>query len=198
MVGPAIERQMFPIELIAADHVARYKFALDSIDKINQGQMRVLDASCGCGYGSWILSHGHLVCGVDIHEPAIEYARINYSGPKYICGDILKKPWKSMFDVAVSFETIEHLKEPLKALKYFRQSADYLFCSVPNEEVLPFKAEMFAGEEFPHIRHYTPIEFAELLDEAGWTVLSMQCQKDQRDHSVVYGTDGRFLIYTCV
>lgn len=186
-----MERQLGTIDQIREDHVFRYKFALDGL------KGKILDAACGCGYGSWILSHGNEVTGVDIEPSAIEYARLNYSGPKYILGDIQKKPWKGKFDAAVSFETLEHLAEPVKVLKHFRQSADTLIASVPNEDVTPFKPENFANDVYPHLRHYTPTQFAELLDLGGWTVLSMHCQT-HKQAEVTYGTDGMFLVYVCV
>jgi len=192
-------RQYGKLDEIRADHLNRYKFALQRVKQVDVNpRFRVLDAACGCGYGSSILNELGRVVGVDISQDAIDYARKNYHGPGYVLGSILEKPWCGVFDVLTSFETIEHLKEPEKALKLFRDSVDGLFfVSVPNESVNPFNADDFAGDEYPHQRHYTPDELDELLSAADFKVIERYCQKDKRPGVVEPGTDGRFLVYVC-
>ena len=93
------------------------------------------------------------------------------------------------------FETIEHLPEPLKVLKLFRQSLDgLLIISTPNEEKYPFDRDAFAKDHYPHLRHYTADEFEHLLNEGGFVVKSTHCQTPKE---VVTGTDGKFLIFVC-
>lgn len=187
-------RQYGQLEEIRKDHVNRYNFAANLIPK----QSRVLDAAGGCGYGSKIIhDSGSRVCGVDISRDAIAYAEANYSGPGYIVGSILDKPWVGVFDAIVSFETIEHLAEPEKALKLFRDSVDGLFiCSVPNEKLYPFAAENFAGDEYPHLRHYTPRELDSALESADFKILDRLCQRTKKSE-VEEGVDGMFLVYVC-
>lgn len=187
-------RQWGTLDQIRKDHVARYEFAARQIKR----QSRVLDAACGCGYGSWIIQNaGNRVVGVDISRDAIKYAEEHYHGPGYLLGSILDKPWVGWFDALVSFETIEHIAEPEKALKLFRESVDGVFiCSVPNENLYPFNAEKFAGDEYPHLRHYTPDEFAALLMAADFKIQSLNCQKSKTS-DVEPGTDGMFLVFTC-
>lgn len=72
--------------------------------------------------------------------------------------------------------------------------APLIIASVPNEERYPFSAERFAGDKYPHKRHYTPDQFHSLLNDAGFVVESRWCQKDKQGE-VVKGTDGIFLIY---
>jgi 2-polyprenyl-3-methyl-5-hydroxy-6-metoxy-1,4-benzoquinol methylase len=178
---------------IKKDHVNRYRFA----EKYVTG--RVLDAACGCGYGSKILLENAVeVVGVDYSLEAIEWAREFFRGPHFIRGKIEESPWTGQFETVVSLETLEHLKNPEEALKAFRRSCiGTLIASVPNENLYPFKAEVFANDESPHFRHYRPEEFQDLLEWSGFKVVGRFCQVSKQDPEVVKGTDGRYLVYIC-
>ena len=183
-------RQYGALDEIRRDHVLRYRFAASRIQK----GAEVLDIACGCGYGSKILHDARLkITGIDISQDAIEYAAKNYPGPCYLqakaedLGDL-------SFDAVVSFETLEHLKEPERLLA--KTKTDLLIASVPNEEKYPFWADRFAGDEYPHQRHYTPAQFHELLDNANYSVLEWFTQKDKKG-DITPGMDGLFLIAIC-
>lgn len=76
----------------------------------------VIDAACGCGYGSHIISQNPdvtSVLGVDIDPETIQYANYQYQSDKvnFECSEIgLLHPPKA--DILVSIETIEHLDHP--------------------------------------------------------------------------------------
>lgn len=100
---------------IVAAHLKRYAFARP----LCAGK-RVLDAACGVGYGSAYLGEqAATVLGVDVSEEAVAYARQRYGSPSvaFELGDVtaLALPDAS-FDVACSFETIEHVDDPARAL----------------------------------------------------------------------------------
>jgi len=190
-----LERQWSTtLDGIRKDHVERYRFAATKLARYD----RVLDAACGCGYGSSILQDaGCIVDGIDAHPGAITFAEESYPGPTYRIGKIEAGVFpRKHYDAIVSFETIEHLRDPLHALQVFRERADRLIVSTPNEELYPFTAQNFAGEEYPHIRHYTPAEFVDLLASAGFVAESKHCQKTKQS-SVEDGTEGMFLVYVC-
>lgn len=103
------------------DHLTRYNFAI----KYCKGK-KVLDASCGSGYGTEILK----AYGVDNSREAIEYAKENYKGEFEVCD--LNKDFPDMnFDVCVSFETIEHLENPDIFLKNVSKHCKHFICSIP-------------------------------------------------------------------
>lgn len=183
------ERQQAPeLSGIHPGHLERYFFAA----KIVSGN--VLDAACGCGYGSQILQNsGSFVTGIDLEQEAIDYARLHYPGPEYITADVTK--YKGSYNWVVCFENIEHLKDPLPALKNFRQSRG-LLVSTPNEELYPFAKWRGFNDKYPHFRHYRPEELDELLKEAGWEVVERYAQQDKAS-PVTKGTYGKFLIYVC-
>jgi ubiquinone/menaquinone biosynthesis C-methylase UbiE len=118
------------------EHYARYTFASNFCkDKI------VLDVACGVGYGShYLIKNGaKRVIGVDISKDAITYAKVHYADPKieFIEGDAAKLPFSdNFFDLIVSFETIEHVREYEKYLsecKRVLKEGGVFICSSPNK-----------------------------------------------------------------
>lgn len=176
---------------IRTDHVRRYEFA----SRYCSG--RVLDAACGCGYGSRIIRDiGKDVVGIDASDDAIRWAKENFSGPEFITGKIENAPWEGKFQTIVSLETLEHLGEHslLESLKAFRETLNgMVIASVPNEVRYPFDASRFAHDEYPHIRHYTPDEFEQLL--SGFFKVTGRFCQDRITGEIFPGVNGDFLIY---
>jgi cyclopropane fatty-acyl-phospholipid synthase-like methyltransferase len=178
---------------IRSDHVNRYKFAIEQL----RDEYFILDAACGCGYGSWMLhQNGKDVTGIDIGRDAIKFARKHWEGPRYIEADLQTCNLKGKYDAIVSFETLEHLPKAKETLRKFRDVGDLLIASVPNEERYPFDPVKFAKDTYPHIRHYAPGEFTLLLQSADFEVMECWTQKDKYSE-VTKGNDGMFLIYVC-
>lgn len=91
------------------EHINRYMFS-----RAICYRKTVLDAACGCGYGSALLAEtAKQVVGVDIEKKAIDYAKKYFfrTNVQFICSDILQYNPAKNFDVVVSFETIEHVPD---------------------------------------------------------------------------------------
>ena len=93
------------------EHWHRYHFA----SRWAAGR-RVLDVACGEGYGSALLArHAANVVGIDIAQEAIDHARHAYAGVANL--EFKRAPCTSLpladhaVDLAVSFETLEHIEE---------------------------------------------------------------------------------------
>lgn len=109
------------------EHLIRYGYSLHYCYNKN-----VLDAACGSGYGSKIIqSMAKNVGGLDIDEQIIQYARKKYSGIHFFVCDLEKDFPNKFYDVIVSFETIEHLKNPNYFLKKVSESCDKFIFSIP-------------------------------------------------------------------
>jgi len=92
---------------ISYEHWHRYLLASTHING-----MSVLDIACGEGYGAHLLAEkAKKVVGIDINKESIEHANKKYqkSNLKFQIGSAEKIPvaGKHLFDVVVSFETIE-------------------------------------------------------------------------------------------
>lgn len=174
---------------IRADHVGRYEWACDRIFGT------VLDASCGCGYGSAILSDvARRVVGVDRDAEAIRYARLNWrrDNVEYRQADVFDAP-EGPFDAVCSFETVEHVEDDVGLLRSFSTVSRRLLISVPNEDVIPFSPARFPF----HVRHYTPLQFISTLNSAGWHALQVWTQADAFTRAPTVGVDGRTLVAVC-
>jgi SAM-dependent methyltransferase len=172
---------------VRADHRHRYEWA----GKRLSGKL-VLDAACGCGYGSAILArYGCRVIGIDNSETAITFAEKAWNRPKvhFRHGDLqyLELP---RVDAAVSFETIEHLENPKLFLRELTLcGVRRLIVSVPNEDEFPHAK---SGNRF-HFRHYTAGDLSELLVSCGWGVVAWYGQADKQAR-VTEGAKGRTII----
>jgi len=102
---------------------------------------RTLDAACGEGYGSAMLSaSADSVEGVDISEQAIGHARQRYGhlpGLEFQVANCTTLPFgDNEFDRVVSFETLEHLAEHDELLAEFKRvlkPEGFLILSSPDK-----------------------------------------------------------------
>jgi len=91
------------------EHVYRYAFAAEFV-----GGKSVLDIACGEGYGAAALQKAGAarVIGVDVSELACSHVRNKY-GLETRAGSAEQVPLPdNSVDVVVSFETIEHVRNP--------------------------------------------------------------------------------------
>jgi 2-polyprenyl-3-methyl-5-hydroxy-6-metoxy-1,4-benzoquinol methylase len=144
--------------VIYDEHLVRYQLAANTVkDK------KVLDIACGSGYGSEILAKAGAakVVAVDVDEAALKEAENSYGSQtiEFKLGDAENiKEADEIFDIIVSFETIEHLKNPekyLAELSRVLKKEGIAFISTPNREVFgqknPYHLHEFARTEFEAI-----------------------------------------------
>ncbi len=124
--------------LMHYEHLSRYFFATQfCTDKY------VLDVASGEGYGTFMLSKcAKKVVGVDIDESAVNHAKSKYNVQNidFILASATDIPIRDdhIFDVIVSFETIEHIHEQEKMLFEIKRllKEDGIFVvSTPNKVV---------------------------------------------------------------
>ena len=184
----------------APDHLARYRWAA------RRAEGPILDAGCGSGYGTSILNAMFdMSYGLDVEQEALLFGAKHFPGPKYGRADIQsRKVFKDAgeeFNSITCFEVLEHLPHPDRALANFYKilkPEGRLYCSVPNEDYYPFRAETFKGEKYPHLRHYKPGEFIDLLAGAGFMKIGINCQKAKQEPEVIPGDNGRYLVCVAI
>jgi ubiquinone/menaquinone biosynthesis C-methylase UbiE len=128
------------------EHVYRYAFA----SRFVAGK-RVLDIACGEGYGAAALHKAGAasVIGVDISESVCSHARTKYGlDARQGAAEHIPLPDQSV-DVIVSFETIEHVRDPHRFLDECARvlaPGGRLVISTPNKGIYTF----VGGVKNPH------------------------------------------------
>lgn len=117
-----IPELMSPMNMLLLEHIARYQFALPYVK-----EGRVLDISCGSGFGTQFVAKKakHIIeqiVGIDIDQETIQYAKGRYHHPKaafkqYDAVDVQLAQKLGQFDLILSFETIEHIANEQQFLK---------------------------------------------------------------------------------
>ncbi|WP_028785190.1 class I SAM-dependent methyltransferase [Thalassobacillus devorans] len=168
-----IPEYMKPSNRMLLEHMARYQFAMP----YTKG--RVLDLSCGAGYGTHMIAKERKkevneVIGVDIDPAIIEYAKATYYHPKtsYKVMDAVdpELPEKlGTFDTIVSFETYEHIEDEEQLLaNYYNllKEGGTLVVSTPfgqgrgKPSSSPFHIHQLKPEEFQDLfTDYSSKEF---------------------------------------
>lgn len=188
------ERQMITsVDQSRPDHTMRYRLAIEVLRQ-NGLNHRVLDAGCGVGYGSNMMSEfiDEITC-VDISPEAYDYFKKYFSKPNidYLNQSILDLDRNQRFDAIVCFEFIEHVTFSEEAVKLFGQLSDVLIISSPNELVRPWAMPPINPY---HVRHYTPDELEDLLALGGFKVQSWYCQMSGGQPEIHEGNQGKFMI----
>ncbi|CAM2818009.1 class I SAM-dependent methyltransferase [Rariglobus hedericola] len=154
---PVAALQRYPLEALKAErdlhmdmtresgrradaHIARYIMARRYLPS----EGLVLDAACGLGYGSAVLGCDHRgvqIIGLDNSDYAVAYGRAcfqpSHPNLRFEAGDVcdLSRFADASVDLVVSFETVEHLREPehfLGEINRVLKPGGRFVCSVPN------------------------------------------------------------------
>jgi len=145
------------------EHLSRYFFASKFVaSKI------VLDVACGTGYGTDLISKtADIAIGVDVSREALAYAKKHYgkkTNTAFVLSDACYLPFRAnVFDVAVSFETIEHIDNPelfLQQVACVLKLHRPLIISTPNSQASPRRE---TPQNPFHLREFNIKEFARLL-----------------------------------
>lgn len=160
------------------EHIARYEFALQFIKSGD----KVLDIACGTGYGSALIveqKEGVEVWAGDISQAAIESAKQSYTNQAQLHFQVMDAQGRlpftnNWFDVVISFETIEHLKNCklfLDELKRVLKQGGKLVLSTPNRRA----TKRLAIKNPFHIKEFELKELKQLL--SGWVKVEFYGQR---------------------
>lgn len=193
------------------EHFIRYIFARQFVkDKV------VLDAACGEGYGSNILSiDSKEVYGIDISDEAIEEANKKYNDKniKYIKSDIAKMVFEDKkFDIVISFETIEHINETLQErfleeVKRVLKNDGILIISTPNKKVYSdkynyhneFHEKEFYRDEFISFlqKYFVNVELCDQYCELVNIIKNKNNSKAYDDSNILIDDISKYYVAIC-
>lgn len=147
---------------------------------------RVLEVGCGTGVtGALALARGRAAhyAGIELFPSAADEARAVLS--EVIVGDVEKidLPWQpAAFDALILSEVLEHLVEPWAALEKLARvvrPGGLVLASSPNVSHWRVIRELVRGRfeladqgvfDRTHMRWFTPESYAEMFEQAGFSV----------------------------
>jgi ubiquinone/menaquinone biosynthesis C-methylase UbiE len=145
------------------ESMARYAFVRPQLDK----EAVVLDLGCGARRGPAYLAEAvSEVVGVDVSEEASAFCRKQWPAPRvrYVVGNATALPFEDRyFDVVVSFEVLEHVRDQALFLKEIRRvlkQGGVCILSTPNRLVMSPEG-IFANPD--HVREFSAAELKEFL-----------------------------------
>lgn len=150
------------------------QFNTNRIPAIEPG--RLLEIGCASGgFMDRMVTEGWEADGIEFSESASAAAR--QLGYAVHAGALESAPEKdAVYDMVVGWMVMEHLHEPLAALKKLHRwtkPGGWLVVSIPNAAALEFRIfkEAWYALHLPnHLFHYTPESFGKLLHEGGWRI----------------------------
>lgn len=160
-------------------HVARYMLASGLV---RPGDT-VLDVACGLGYGAHVIaqnSRAARVTGIDIDAGSIAHATALFGDDprvEFRAGDAMDLSHipDASVDLVVSFETLEHVPDPQRALREFERvltPGGRLIASVPND----WTDESGTDPNPHHLHVYTWDGLADQVRAAGLLIERAQAQ----------------------
>jgi SAM-dependent methyltransferase len=157
-------------------HEARYRLAAGFLSPGD----RVIDAACGTGYGAALLeARGPIsYLGVEIDLSVVEYQQARRR--RFLAADL--EIWGGPpvpFDVAIVFETLEHLRNPRALVEWTFRARRFVLISVP---IVPTPGN-------PYHRHDFARKDIEALYAPMYPVAYFE-QPDERSGVWVYGQWG--------
>ncbi|PCJ22154.1 MAG: methyltransferase type 12 [Gammaproteobacteria bacterium] len=158
-----------------------FKFNTNCLPKVNPGRMLEI----GCASGAFMhkmANEGWDVEGIEFSEAAAESAR--QLGYNVFAGAVECAPEPLVkYDLIVGWMVIEHLHDPIKALKKMRswvKPGGQLVISVPNAgsiEFRVFKRNWYALQVPNHLYHFDTETLTEVLRKSGWRTQKIYHQR---------------------
>lgn len=146
-------------------------------------------AEVGCGHGLitfMLSSHCKSITGFDVDTKAINYAEslnliFNFQNVKFQNYDGKFSDVKTTFDIAISMDVIEHVKNPVEYLKEvykILKTGGVLLLGTPNGMIANKNKCIVKTHSKFHIMEYTPNELASFLQNAGFRTVEFYTNKN--------------------
>lgn len=155
----------------------------------------------GCASGAYLAemrAQGWSVEGIEFSDEAAQTARALGLTVQTASLETARPPQRTA-DVLAAWMVLEHLHEPLEALKKIRpwvRPGGWLVAAVPDAGAMERRwfGEFWYGLHLPaHLYHYTPRTLGKLLDSAGWELVAVRWQPNAMNllNSLEWMSDAR-------
>ena len=159
---------------------------------------RILDVGCSTGlFLRKAEEYGWRAYGIDISEDAARYARENY-GLNVIGGKIETSDFKpGFFDVITFFDSLEHMADPLRALRRAREllkEGGLIVITTPDiSGLLPMATYLILAKRFgiwhhpsppAHLYEFSKVTVRKLLKKAGFKTIYISSEQIPMGYSV--------------
>jgi ubiquinone/menaquinone biosynthesis C-methylase UbiE len=153
------------------------------------------DAGCGDGHLCSLLKG----IGMDVSKKRLLHAANIYPECKFLQGSIYDIPFKeNSFEMVTAIEIIEHLKDPLAAVKELtRISKEYVLIQVPYNEIIQEETcPNCLKPIYPrgHIQSFDEKRLRSLCEECGLHVVRLDFFFHAFDHKLIRWLPGFLLI----
>lgn len=148
--------------------IEQHKFAYNYAKRYVKNKT-VLEIGCGTGYGSNLLEkYVKNITAFDKDSNTIKIDIAKYRGKKinFLCSSIEDFYIKKHFDVVISFQVIEHIKNPelfIKKVFTFLKPHGLFIITTPN-----FKTQSYNENPY-HVHEYTAAELKKFLVKYGFS-----------------------------
>lgn len=152
---------------------------LEEFKKLLPGGSLILDAGCGWGRDSKILSGKFKVIGIDLSRGLLKYARKYAPKAKFLYGDILKTDFDGeTFDGIWSNVVLIHLEREdiIPALKEFYRilkKGGVGYVSVKEGKGKEYKSEDMSGGSPRFYTWFSQNEIKKYLEKAGFEIIDI-------------------------
>ncbi len=136
---------------------------------------KILDIGCGTGfYVKYLINKDCKVTGTDISKIYINQAKEYAAGAKYLVCDAANLPFdKNSFDKILMTEVIEHIPDPIDAIKEIKRvlkPGGYAVITTPNKYspmnlAYKIKRKIRDYKFNEHLHEYTKTEFQDILSK---------------------------------
>lgn len=158
-----IPTQEGEVSVVFARHRAAYAYARSFVEG-----KTVIDVGCGTGYGCALLAErAARVLGIDFNADAVAYSRTHYGAPnvQFEQADARTLARAERFDVAVSFQVIEHVADTrafVERMKQVVKPGGRILISTPN-----VRTRKPAGQGNPfHVSEMNYAAFRDLMQQS--------------------------------